>query len=105
MRYTGAVTTAQDGTPVLDLTRIGARNRMSATARNSVVLSGKKGNRRCPSPCLGSPNPALTAGQLTADDCGTLGQRLELGEGGLARSRDSRWVQKRCTSLPVSCLR
>jgi len=45
------------------------------------------------------------ATRFAADNRVTLGQCPELGEGGLVRSRDSRWAQKRCISSPVSCLR
>jgi uncharacterized protein (DUF302 family) len=69
-----------------------------ATAASAGGCSGVRISRGC-------PLQTLTPGQLAADDRGTLGQCSELGEGGLVRSRDGRWVQKRCTSPPVSCLR
>jgi hypothetical protein len=45
MRYTEAVTTARDGTPVLDLTTIGALEPDVGTVRNRVGRSAKKTNR------------------------------------------------------------
>jgi hypothetical protein len=54
MRYTDAVTSAEDGTPVLDLTRIGALESDVATARNRVGRSGKRNANRCFGPVLWS---------------------------------------------------
>jgi hypothetical protein len=47
MRYTDAVTTARDGTPVLDLTKIGALEPDVGDREEQVGRSEKKHGNRC----------------------------------------------------------
>jgi inward rectifier potassium channel-like protein len=60
-RYADAVTTAEDGAPVLDLARCWSR--MSASGKNRGGRSGKPANRTRPAPALASPPSATLSVQ------------------------------------------